>query len=121
MTQTAPQSQRLLNEQELFAIYLEVARADHAWRRRSFYGDQTPPESHTPFRPLNAAIFSERFRGACTLADGHQRFQAQLLRRASFYKVDTAQALRGVATSKSVACPAVISGPLPTPGPSVTS
>lgn len=121
MTQTARPSQRLLNEQELFVIYLEVARADHAWRCRSFYGDQTPPEGHTPFRPLNAAIFAERFRGACMLADGHQRFQAQLLRRASFYKVDTAQALRAVGSSQAAPIPSLATGPLPTPGPGVTS
>lgn len=83
----------LYSRTELYAIYLEVARRDHQWRRQAMYGAEQPPEGHAPFRPLNEALFSERRDAALRVPEGAERFQLQLLRRARFYHVNVAEFL----------------------------
>ncbi len=70
---------------ELYAVYHEVARLDHACRREALYGKQTPPPGHTPFRPLPLEHFEARFEAAKRLPDGERMFRQQLARQASVY------------------------------------
>jgi len=106
MTQQANDAERLLGEHELYAVYLEVARRDHAWRRRALYGEHTPPESHSPFRPLSETLFQQRRHAACLAPQGALRFQQQLLRRAHYYQVDLTCV--GQPTSATVGAGAII-------------
>lgn len=76
---------------ELYAVYLEVAKRDHACRRAALYGTQTPPPGHTPFRPLPFEDFESRFLTAATLPGGEDIFRRQLGRQAQVYGVTPIQ------------------------------
>ncbi len=70
---------------DLYAVYHEIARLDHACRREALYGKQTPPPGHTPFRPLPLEHFEARFEAAKQLPDGETMFRKQLARQAKVY------------------------------------
>ena len=78
---------------DLYALYLEVARRDHAWRIRALYGEVAPPEGHTPLRLLSMLHFRERYEAALRVPGGHTVFEAQMLRRARAYGIDVRSAL----------------------------
>jgi hypothetical protein len=72
---------------DLYAVYFEVAKRDHACRRAALYGEQTPPPGHTPFRPLPLEHFEARFRAASATVGGEEIFRKQLARQAQVYGV----------------------------------
>ncbi len=115
MTQQATSPQPVLSEDQLYSVYLEVARRDHDWRIRALYGDQQRPVSHTPFRPLCQNVFHQRRRAAYQVPQGAERFQQQLLRRAYYYRVDVSQAIAGATEARPVSPPAPLMGIMPTP------
>jgi len=75
--------------QDLYAVYVEIAKRDHACRRAALYGKQTPPPGHTPFRPIPFEHFETRFRAASAVAGGEGIFRRQLARQAQVYGVTT--------------------------------
>lgn len=70
---------------DLYAVYHEIAKLDHACRREALYGKQTPPPGHTPFRPLPLEHFQARFEAAKQLPNGETTFRMQLARQAKVY------------------------------------
>lgn len=72
---------------DLYAVYFELAKRDHACRRAALYGEQTPPPGHTPFRPLPLEHFEARFRAASAIVGGEELFRRQLARQAQVYGV----------------------------------
>ena len=78
---------------DLYAIYLEVARRDHAWRIHALYGETQRPAGHTPLRLLPMEHFRQRYEAALRTPNGHAVFEAQMLRRARAYGVDIQAAL----------------------------
>lgn len=74
--------------QSLYAIYLEIAKRDHACRIAALYGKQQPPAGHTPFRPLPREHFEARFESASQIAGGEEIFRKQLARQAYVYGVE---------------------------------
>ena len=94
MTQTASQSAASpLSLNDLYAVYLEVARRDHAWRISAMYGQTPPPAGHSPLRLLPFEDFRERYEAALRVPGGHAVFEGQMLRRARAYGVDVQAAL----------------------------
>ena len=75
---------------DLYAVYLEIAKRDHKCRIGALYGKQTPPEGHTPFRPLPFEHFEARFRAVFDIPGGEEIFRKQLARQARVYGVDVA-------------------------------
>lgn len=75
---------------DLYAVYLEIAKRDHTCRIAALYGTQTPPEGHTPFRPLPFEHFEARFRAVFDIPGGEEIFRRQLSRQARVYGVDVA-------------------------------
>ena len=75
---------------DLYAVYFEIAKRDHACRIAALYGKQTPPEGHTPFRPLPFEHFEARFRAVFDIPGGEEIFRKQLARQARAYGVDVA-------------------------------
>jgi len=73
--------------QDLYSVYFEVAKRDHACRRAALYGKQTPPPGHTPFRPIPFEHFETRFLAASAVAGGEDIFRRQLARQAQVYGV----------------------------------
>jgi hypothetical protein len=73
---------------DLYAVYFEIAKRDHACRRAALYGVHTPPPGHTPFRPLSFADFEIRFHSAAEIPDGEDIFRRQLARQAQVYGVE---------------------------------
>jgi hypothetical protein len=73
---------------ELYAVYFEVAKRDHACRIAALYGTQAPPVGHTPFRPLPMEHFEARFQSATREPGGEMIFRRQLARQARVYGVD---------------------------------
>ena len=74
---------------DLYAVYFEIAKRDHAVRRAALYGDQAPPAGHTPFRPLPIEHFEARFNAAAEIRGGEDIFRRQLARQAKVYGVET--------------------------------
>lgn len=77
------------NLHDLYSVYHEIARLDHACRRQALYGNQTPPPGHTPFRPLPLEHFEARFEAAKQLPSGEVTFRKQLARQAKVYGATT--------------------------------
>ncbi len=75
--------------QELYAVYYEIAKRDHACRRAALYGKQSPPPGHTPFRPLSLDGFAARFQSAIAVSGGEDVFRRQLARQAQVYGVES--------------------------------
>ena len=73
---------------ELYGVYLAIAKADHRWRSRAMYGEETPPPGHSEFRPLSQSHFAERFAAAANIVGGEATFRARLARQAAAYRVD---------------------------------
>ena len=74
---------------DLYQIYFEIAKRDHACRRAALYGTQAPPPGHTPFRPLRFEDFEARFFSADQVPGGEDIFRRQLGRQAQVYGVTT--------------------------------
>lgn len=72
----------------LYRIYLEIAAQDHRCRIQALYGKQTPPNGHTPYRPVPMQHFIASFESAKTTSNGEVVFRKQLARLASVYGVD---------------------------------
>jgi len=72
---------------DLYAIYVQIAKADHSVRRAALYGSQSPPPGHTPFRPLPLEHFEARFEAALQVVSGEDIFRRQLARLAQVYGV----------------------------------
>lgn len=72
---------------ELYKVYLEIAKRDHACRVRALYGSQTPPAGHSPFRPLPLKHFRERFDAAKALPGGEAAFRRLLARWANVHSL----------------------------------
>ena len=72
---------------DLYAVYFEIAKRDHACRRAALYGAQAPPPGHTPFRPLSFDDFEMRFLTAAHIPRGEEIFRQQLARQAQVYGV----------------------------------
>jgi hypothetical protein len=75
---------------DLYAVYLEIAKRDHACRIAALYGKQAPPTGHTPFRPLPFEHFEARYRAVLNVPGGDDIFRMQLARQASVYGVEVA-------------------------------
>lgn len=78
----------LLTVDELYAVYLAVARADHRMRTESLYGSSEPPRGHYEHRPLPPADFAERLRLAGRMAGGDAGFRGRIARQAAAYEID---------------------------------
>ncbi len=72
---------------DLYAVYLEIAKRDHSVRIAALYGKQAPPPGHTPFRPLPREHFDARFYSSTQVAGGETIFRRQLSRLARVYGV----------------------------------
>jgi hypothetical protein len=81
-----------LSVDELYAVYLAIARSDHQWRLRTLYGEQLPPRGHAEFRPLSEQQFQQRLEMARTILDGETLLRRRLARQAAAYNVDVQQA-----------------------------
>ena len=77
-----------LDSRQLYAVYLAIARADHAWRVRTLYGDAGPPAGHLVFRPLSIEQFDNRLQTSATMASGRLMLTQRLSRQARAYGVD---------------------------------
>ena len=77
-----------LSSDELYMVYLAIARADHQWRVRALYGDTAPPAGHNEFRPLSRELFSERLATAKTMVGGESVLRQRLSRQAAAYGVN---------------------------------
>ena len=73
---------------DLYAVYLEIAKRDHACRIAALYGKQAPPDGHTPFRPLPFEHFEARYKGVLHVPAGDEIFRKQLARQAQVYGVE---------------------------------
>ncbi len=78
----------VLDLNELYAVYVAIARADHQWCARAMYGDTTPPFGHSIFRPLSQNQFTARLTAAQELAGGESLLRQRLSRQAAAYRVD---------------------------------
>lgn len=79
---------------ELYAVYVAIARADHHWRMRALYGDQTRPAGHSEFRPLSMVHFENRLVTAREVVGGEASLRARLARQAAAYQIDVPSELR---------------------------
>ena len=77
-----------LDSNELYVIYLAIARADHQWRSSAMYNNATPPVGHSVFRPLTIQQFDDRLLAARSLAGGESMLRQRLSRQAAAYGVD---------------------------------
>lgn len=77
-----------LDANELYAVYLAIALADHHWRARAMYGDTKPPTGHSIFRPLSSNQFAARMSAAQRFAGGESLLRQRLSRQAAAYRVD---------------------------------
>lgn len=84
-----------LDVNELYAVYLAIARADHQWRARAMYGEATPPRGHSIFRPLSREQFAGRLTAAQRMAGGESMLRQRLSRQAAAYGVDIEKVLIG--------------------------
>jgi len=75
---------------DLYAVYLEIAKQDHACRIAALYGKQLPPAGHTPFRPLPFEHFEARYKAVLDVPAGDEIFRKQLARQARVYGVEAA-------------------------------
>jgi hypothetical protein len=75
---------------DLYRVYFEIAKRDHAVRRAALYGKQTPPPGHTPFRPIPYEHFETRFMASASVPYGEVMFRKQLARQAAVYGVNPA-------------------------------
>lgn len=78
----------LLPVDELYAVYLAVARADHRMRTDALYGNSQPPPGHYEHRPLPRRDFEERLGLARRMAGGEAGFRGRIARQAAAYEVD---------------------------------
>lgn len=78
----------LLNVDQLYAVYLAVAQADHRMRTEALYGSSEPPPGHYEHRPLPRSDFEERLRLAGRMAGGDVGFRGRIARQAAAYEVD---------------------------------
>lgn len=77
-----------LAEDELYAVYLAIAQADHRLRVASQYGTAPPPTGHWEFRPLAQDQFLARLESSRRLAGGELLFRQRLARQATVYGID---------------------------------
>ncbi len=83
-----------LSINELYNVYLLIARADHHWRIAALYGKQPRPAGHSEFRPLPWEHFSERFAIAQSIVGGEMSLRNRLARQAAAYRIDIDTELR---------------------------
>lgn len=76
------------DSEELYAVYLAIARADHQWRVRTLYGDEGSPAGHAEFRPLTIEQFDQRVDAANRIVGGDAMLRQRLARQAAAYNVD---------------------------------
>lgn len=76
--------------EQLYDVYLAIAKADWKWRRTAVYGAAEPPPGHAMFRPLSFDVFALRMKSAASIVHGEQTLQNRLARQAAAYKVDVA-------------------------------
>lgn len=79
--------------EELYTVYLAIARADHEARSLALYGHQPPPQGHFVHRPLPRSEFDQRLRSAGTIPRGDALLRARLARQAAVYAIDVAAIL----------------------------
>ncbi|WP_145176532.1 hypothetical protein [Rubripirellula lacrimiformis] len=82
-----------LSVEQLYSVYLAVARADWLWRRRAVYGATTPPPGHAEFRPLAFPVFKLRMDTVASVLRGDTILRERLSRQASAYGIDIASAM----------------------------
>ena len=88
-----------LSWEQLYAVYLAIAKNDHSWRLQTMYGDEPVPQGHAEFRPLSQLQFNERISRAQGIAGGESMLRVRLARQAAAYQVD----VPGVLTLRSAA------------------
>ncbi len=76
------------NLDELYAVYLGIANADHQWRMRAMYGDAEAATGHSEFRPLSLQQFQQRLDAAQAVTCGETKLRQRLSRQAAAYEVD---------------------------------
>lgn len=76
-----------LDVDQLYAVYLGIARADWNWRRMATYGKAEPPPGHAQFRPLPFAVFEQRMVAAEQTVGGGSVLRQRLSRQAAAYGV----------------------------------
>ncbi len=77
-----------LETDDLYLVYVAVARADHRHRISAMYGDAGPPPGHAPFRVVSRDCFTQRMQLAAQLHGGQASLLGRLSRQAAAYGVD---------------------------------
>lgn len=76
------------NVEQMYDVYLAIAKADWKWRRTAVYGAAEPPPGHAMFRPLSFDVFAQRMASAASVVGGEKTLRSRLARQAAAYKVD---------------------------------
>lgn len=83
-----------LSVNELYSVYLAIARCDHLWRRKSLYGGNEPPKGQCDLRPLGREQFVQRFEKAKTFVGGELMLRQRLAKQVAAYSIDLKEVLQ---------------------------